>query len=140
VDLNAVRQAIAGYLGTTVPALEGHTFVRGSVNPPAIIVTPAPGVFLDYRVTQGQGFGALTYTLRLILLASTADNETGTVTLDAMIALDGPTSIPAALEADPTLGGQVGFAVPTVAQRYGGLTYGGVDYIGCELMVEVGAP
>lgn len=141
MDLPALRSAIAGYLTSQIPGVEFHTFVRGSINPPAVIVTPAPGVFLDYRGTQdARNPGALTYTMRLILLASQADAETGTAVLDAMVALTGPTSIPEALEIDPTLAGQVGWCIPVTAQRYGALTYGQVDYLGCEVMLEVGAP
>lgn len=136
-NLDQLRADLAAYLTTALPTLEVHSFARGSINPPAIVVTPSPGPFLDYRVTFDN---ALNYTMRLVLLASMADAETGTAQLDAMLDFTGPASIVAALEADPTLGGTVDFAVPTIAQRYGALAYGGVDYLGCELMIEIAAP
>ena len=138
-DLSAVRAALAAYLTAALAnQVEVHSFVRGSINPPALIVTPAPGTFLDYEVTQADQ--ALNYTFRLVLLASTADAETGTQVLDGMLAIDTPSSPVAALWLDPTLGGVVDYAVPKVAQRYGGLTYGGVDYLGAEILVEIAAP
>lgn len=136
-NLDQLRADLAAYLTTALPLIEVHAFVRGSINPPAIVVTPSPGPFLDYRVTLDD---SLNYTMRLVLLASMADAETGTAQLDGMLDFTGPTSIVAALERDPTLGGTVDFAIPTVAQRYGALAFGGVEYLGCELMVDVAAP
>jgi hypothetical protein len=43
----------------------------------------------------------------------------------------------AAVRADPTLGGQVEWCVVNTAERYGTMTYGGVDFLGCELICEV---
>jgi len=133
----AIRDAIGAALAPI--GLEIHTYTRGTVNPPAAVILPAPGTFLEYHQTLDSAEGLL-YHMRVVLLVAFADAETGTDALDAYLEPSGPQSVSAAIEADPTLGGAVSFAVPETAGRYGTLAYGGMDYLGCELIVAVGAP
>ena len=87
--------------------------------------------------------GALTINLRVaILISDAAPAEKVQRALDAYLGIGSGTtlsSIPAALQADPTLGGVVHFAEAISAGNYGRLEWAGVTYFGARIEVQVGS-
>lgn len=131
--LTQVRQAIATVLGA-IDGLSAHPFEPGSITPPAALVHPAPGAFLDYQVTMDAA-----HDLRLVVLivVQPGEEQSWAEQLDAFIADEGASSIFAAIDANQTLGDLVDGCHVTVAQDYGTYTVGGADYPGVEFAVEV---
>jgi hypothetical protein len=132
--LSQIRTGIAARLAT-VSGLEVHDNVPGSVNPPAVVITPAPGIFLEYGTTLGNQTNDYTFTLTLFV--QRGDEDSGQDALDAYADVSGAQSIPAALDADPTLGGVVHDCNLVDAQNYGRFTYNEVDYFGCTFTLRV---
>jgi hypothetical protein len=131
--LTQVRQAIATALGT-IAGLEAHAFRPGSITPPAAIVYPAPGQFLDYQVTMDAESD-----LRLVILVIVewGEEQSAAEQLDAFIADSGASSINGTIDANQTLGGIVDGCDVIAAQDYGTYTIGGVEYLGVEFPLQV---
>jgi hypothetical protein len=87
--------------------------------------------------------GAVTVNLRvLIIISDAAPEEKVQRALDAYLGIGTSvtaSSIPAAIQADPTLGGAVHYTVPQSADQYGRIAYAGVIYFGARVNVQVGA-
>lgn len=87
--------------------------------------------------------GAVTVNLRILLaISDAAPTEKVQRAIDAYLGIGGGTtasSIPAALAADPTLGGAVHFAEAISVGSYGRIQYAGEVYFGGRLDVQVGA-
>ena len=87
--------------------------------------------------------GSLTLNLRVLMIISDAPpTEKVQRALDAYLGIGGGTtsaSIPAALMADPSLGGVVQWAIPMTVSAYNRIEYSGVDYFGARLDVQIGA-
>lgn len=132
----AIRAALAARLETISP-LHVYATVPGSPTVPAAVVGPESGTFLTYDVAFSRGADDLAFVV--LVLASRADDRSGQITLDDYLAGEGPLSIKAAIEADPTLGGTAQDVSVTEARNYGDTEFGGVNYFGCELVVEVAA-
>lgn len=107
----------------------------GQVNPPMIIVIPGNPV-ITYGVTLD---GEVNMNLRIVALASAANDDTGQLAVNAYIATSGQLSVPAAMGADPTLGGTVEFAEVTTVTQYGLIDYSGQQYFGATFNCQVGA-
>ena len=71
------------------------------------------------------------------VFASHAHEDTAQDTLDAFIDRTGASSVFAAIDADPTLGGIVDYAVVTGATDYGSLTVGALELFGCDFVIDV---
>lgn len=131
----AVRQALATQLGNRITGLRAVANRNAQVNPPAAIVMPVTGSFIRY----GTSFdGSADISLRVILLVSEADSASGQDNLDAYLATSGSSSIYAAVQADPTLGGVVQYAAVVEATAYGLMNWAGVDYLACHFVVNLG--
>jgi len=132
--ISQVRAGIRTRL-LTIAAFDGKVYekMRGDITPPAAIVLPAPGTFLVYRTSTGSD----DLQLNVRVFASHAHEDTGQDVLDAFIDRTGASSVYAAIDADPTLGGIVDYAVVTGATDYGSLTVGALELFGCDFVIDV---
>jgi hypothetical protein len=90
-------------------------------------------------IVYGQTFdGEVQLNLLTIVLVSAANDNTGQVALNAVLASSGPSSINAAVQKDPTLGGVVEFAVVQQVTTYGVVEYAGQQYMGATFTVQCG--
>ena len=135
-----VRQAVAAYLTAHVTNPDG-TGLRatanrfGQVNPPMAVIVPQTGTLIRYSVTLD---AETDYNLRAVLLVSEGDSASGQDLLDAYLSPSGPQSVYAAVQADPTLGGQVSYAAVIEATGYGLTTWNGVEYLAVSLILNLG--
>jgi hypothetical protein len=139
-DLTAIRQALAAVLNGVGPVGSGcrasANFV-GTVNPPAAIVTLQPGANFTTQTFEGSG----QYNLRITLLAAAGSDESADALLDAWLSTRGDpeVSILSALAANPNLGGACDWCVVSGVHGYGWIEWGGIQYLGCNLLVSIGA-
>ena len=132
--LGAVRDAVAAYLTASVPGLNASkNFAQ--INVPMAVVLPTTGTFLRYSVTFE---GETNYSLRTVMLVSQGDSLSGQDLLDAYLAVSGTSSVYAAVQKDPTLGGQVSYAAVIEATAYGLMNFGSVDYLAASLIWNIG--
>jgi hypothetical protein len=134
--LTECRDALAATIDAGVPGLRTASTVPPSVSPPVAVVTPNPAQLVDYGIVMSNG-GLVVYQLRVYIIVGSVSDRTAQAKLDGYISPSGEASVPAAIAADPTLGGAVEWAVCTSAQKYGELVYSGVSLLGCEILVEV---
>ena len=132
---SAVRQALADTLTAAIPGLRATANRPLQVNPPMAVIMPATGTFATYSVTAD---GQADYVLRAILLVAPADSTEGEAALDPYIAVTGPQSVWAAVQANQTLGGVVSFAEVMQASGYGLMNMTGIEYLACTFTVNVG--
>lgn len=134
--LKQIRGGLKDRLATvqvdTQNLLRAYDYVPGQVEPPAALVRPET---LLYDTSQA----ALTHdpTFVILVLVSVANDRAAQDKLDALID-PGAGAILAAIDAAPTLGGVASYAVVTFLRNYGLITYAGVEYLGAELVVQVG--
>jgi len=133
--LTAVRDALAAYLSANISGLRSVASRLGDINVPCAVVMPETGLFADYQVSMD---GQVDYHLRVIVLASAGDSETGQDVLDGYLATSGSGSVWAAVRADPTLGGVVAYAQVVQATGYGLMNFSGVDYLAASIIVIAG--
>lgn len=145
-DLVAITNALAAQIAAHT-GLRALGQARDQVTPPCIVVLPGQP-FLAYGATMsdvmapGSPSGAVTINLTvLVIITDAAPVEKTQRALNAYLGIgEGETaSIPAAMEADPTLGGIVDWCIPMAADRYGRIDYSGVTYFGARISVQVGA-
>lgn len=131
----AVRAAVATYLAATISGLRATPNRFLQVNPPMAVIAPQAGSLIRYSATMD---GETDYTLRAIILVSEGDSTQGQDLLDAYLSPTGAQSVYAAVQADPTLGGAVSYAVVAEAAGYGLTNWNGVDYLACSLVLNIG--
>ena len=134
--LAEIRAALAAQIEAAGTGLRVSTYAQGSISPPAAVVLPAQGTFIDYDVTFEPGVA--NYVMRVVLLVSEGSDRAATELLDSYLEPASPVSIRAIIEADPTLGGVVDWANAKAAQRYGMLEWAGLQYLAAEVLVEIG--
>ena len=130
---SAVRAALATTL-TTGAGLRASANRFAQVNPPMAIIMPTTGTFARYSTDFD---GDADYTVRAIVLVSEGDSLSGQDLMDAYIATSGPSSIWAAVKANPTLGGVVSSAAVQEVTAYGLMTFSGIDYLAAHFVVSV---
>ena len=141
-QMSTVRQALADTLNNApslsnpgaTPSVIAYTLIPDSVNVPCVIVEPG-STPIDYQTAMRSSNAD--WTMDLLILASRSNETAGQEIIDELASPDGTRSIPAILQADPTLGGQVSYAVPVQMRDYGRFPVGGVEYLGCRIEVEV---
>jgi len=106
--------------------------------PPGEIVTDAAVVRrrnTSYDVT----FDALDDTTwGITVFVSFANTDSGSASLDDYVSPTGPKSIPAAIDADPTLGGIVAYCHVANAEGEKVTNYAGTDYLSVDFNLEIG--
>lgn len=139
--LTQIRVALAAQLAARVVMADGVTPLRtvttrfGDINPPCVVVLPEQDTFATYQVSMD---GQVNWRLRIIVVASPADSQSGQDILDPFLEVAGPQSIWAAVRADPTLGGAVSFCSVTAGSKYGLTNFNAVDYLTASLTAEIG--
>lgn len=129
-----VRAALAAALAA-IPGLNTYAEQAEQVTVPAAIVLPVQGTFLRWATMDG----ALEITLRAVLVVARTDSSGGQALIDPFLAATGSQSVLGCLQANPTLGGVVSYANLTEATGYGPVAVGAIDYLGCHLIVSIGA-
>lgn len=128
-----VREALAARVGV-ITSLSVYDENAEQVNAPAAIIAPVQGTFIRYGTTFD---GSADPALRVILLTARANSSGGQAAIDPYLATSGDSSVYAAIQADPTLGGVVQSAALTEASGYGVISWNGIEYLGCSLIVEI---
>ncbi len=131
--LTTIRSTLASYI-TTNTGLRATANRQAQLAPPMAIILPVTGTFATYSVTFDQ---ETNYSLRAVVAVSRADSSDGQDLMDAYVSTTGAKSVYAALQKDPTLGGVVSYAVLREATGYGTISHGGIDYLGCSLIIDV---
>ena len=132
--LPAVRQALADTLTSRI-GLRATANRFAQINPPMAVIMPQTGTFIRYSQT----FDSETdYNLRVIMLVSEGDSLSGQDLLDGYLSMSGSSSIYAAVQAAPTLGGVVSYAAVIEATAYGLMNFQGIDYLAAHLIVNIG--
>lgn len=141
-DLNEIADALAAVFDGLPTGDEfggvGETFnayaeVPGQIEEPAIVLELDD---LSWDATMGAGEDTLTFLATVLVDAQ--DDDGSQRALRAFLSRDGGVGkLKAALLADQTLGGLVSYAHMPTVRRIGTITYGGVDYLGAELPIEI---
>src|SRR5215471_8637470 len=134
LDFLGVRQAVATYLISAI-GLRATANRFGAINPPMAVIAPQTGSLIRYQQTMD---GETDYSLRAIILVSEGDSASGQDALDAYLSPVGASSVHAAVQKDPTLGGQVSYCAVIEATGYGLANWNGVDYLACSLVLNIG--
>jgi hypothetical protein len=119
---------------STIKRLRVSDHLPEQINPPAAVVM-LDG--LDYHRQMNQGLNE--YQFVVMLAVGRMGERSAQLALDAYIAPDGPQSIRAAIEADPTLGGRAADATLVRASNVQSLSIGDAAYLTVELEVTVRA-
>jgi hypothetical protein len=137
--MTAIRNALAAQI-TEHTGLRSDGQARDQVTPPVAVILPG-SPFISYGATLDE---ALNFSLMVLLIISDAPPvEMTQRALDAYLGLDhgdgGGQSVPAAILADPTLGGTAEFCEPVSVSNYGRIEYAGVTYFGARVNLTCGA-
>lgn len=130
---SAVRQALASTL-SAIPGLNTYAEYAEQITPPAAIILPVQGTFIQYATMDG----GQNLSLRAVLCVARSDSSAGQVLLDPYLATSGSSSVFACLDAAPTLGGVVQYANLTGAASMGMMAVGTIDYLAAHLIVNIG--
>jgi hypothetical protein len=133
-DLAAIRQALATALGG-IAGLRVSPVFQAQVNPPQVIIMPQPRQALRFDALGG----AVSYPLRIILLASYTEDASSQALMDSYLASSGASSIAAALAANPTLSGAVDYCNMDTVTGYGLMEWAGQQYLGSQILLTVAA-
>jgi len=134
MNLSTVRAALATRL-ETIAGLRVYETIPDQFSPPAAIVGMPTSVKYDF--VFGGAVHTLSYPVRILVAKAT--DRSAQERLEQYIDADGATSVNAAVEADPQLGGVAQVARVLSAQGLGVYDMGGVAYLGCDFSVEVQA-
>ena len=132
-----VREALAAFITANIPGLRALTDPTSIANPPVAVILPPRGTYINYTVAMNQG--VWDPTIRVVILVSRASERIATPLLESYLAAYGPSSIPAAILKDPTLGGACDYCVPVESVFTGEINWAGVDYFGAEIICQAGA-
>lgn len=134
-SLRAIRLGLKTQL-ETVSGLRAYDVWPTTINPPVAIVRPVSGIY-------SESFGGMAmYQFEIMLLLQLGDMTVAQEQLDTYIATDGATSIPSAVEADPTLGGVADSTSVTGWRDVGTMRVGadengqGPEFMGVRFEVE----
>ena|SRR5690606_22136556 len=145
-SLGKIRAALAERLAA-IDGLRVSAHVASSISPPAAAILPGLGAetstsrpAIEYDKAFRGGSHKLHFLVKLAV--SAADDESAQEALDAYLDSEGALSIKAAVEAGLAPIEESGEILADYAQvpgvtHYGVLTWGGVEYFGADLHVEV---
>lgn len=118
----------------TISGLSAYDYVPDFIDPPVALIAPLNT--LNYDATMARG--ADTYAVPVILYIARIDAQTAQDGVDAYLASTGSTSIKAAIEGDPTLGGAAMSVRVISATDYGEYEVTqGTSFLGVTFNVEV---
>jgi len=128
---SGLRTALAAQLAT-IRGLRTAATVPDNPAPPVAVIVP---VNVEYDTSFGRGTD--TYTFSVLLIVGRMSERTAQTTLDAYINPTGATSIKAAINADPTLGGACQSARVTNMVNYGSLIVGDTEYLSADFQITI---
>lgn len=131
-SIKALRDGIKTRLAT-VTGIYTHDTIPEDVYVPAAIVGFPTAVRYDFSMRTPVS----RYTFPVRVLAGRTTEAQSQDTIDDLVSPDGPLSVRAAIDADPTLGGVAHSARVVEARDFGVYEVAGVSYIGGELELEV---
>ena len=128
---SGLRTALATQLAT-IRSLRTAATVPDNPAPPVAVIVP---VNVEYDTSFGRGTD--TYTFSVLLIVGRMSERAAQTTLDAYINPTGATSIKAAINADPTLGGACQSARVTNMVNYGSLIVGDTEYLSADFQITI---
>lgn len=136
-DYGAIRNAIADRLAavTATEFLTIHATVPASVVAPAAVVVPARPVAEYHESMAGTGGSLTVFRFDIVAMLQAAAEPFVQAELDALIS--GAGSVPAVLEADPTLDGTADAVQVTQATDYGAVGFADTEFVGVRFSLEV---
>ena len=131
--LTSIRDGLKTNL-ETISGLTAYEYVPDFIEPPIALVAPINS--LNYDSTMARG--ADTYEIPVIVYISRVDAQLSQDTVDGYLASSGATSVKAAIESDPTLGGAAMSVRVVSATDYGEYEVTqGTSFLGVTFNVEV---
>ena len=131
--LTSIRDGLKTNL-ETISGLTAYEYVPDWIEPPIALVAPINS--LNYDSTMARG--ADTYEIPVIVYISRVDAQLSQDTVDGYLASSGATSVKAAIESDPTLGGAAMSVRVVSATDYGEYEVTqGTSFLGVTFNVEV---
>lgn len=140
-DLNAIADALAATwanldtltIDSQMVPMSAYSEVPGEATIPAVAVELDS---MSYDESMARGADAFVFLVHLII--SSADSRSGQRLVRQALSTGGVANkLKDKLEANQRLGGLVSYAVVTRTRSIGDISYGGVDYLGATLEVEV---
>ena len=132
MDLDAVIENLASVVATAIPGLTTYDYSAESVVEPAFL----PGdVTVNFDGTFQRGLDMV--TIKPIVLVGRSDDRTQQKKLNDYLSGSGSTSLKAAIEGSPTLGGSCHDlrVVRVTGRRF--YTFGDTQYVGAELEIFI---
>ncbi|MFW5415114.1 hypothetical protein J0910_00375 [Nocardiopsis sp. CNT-189] len=145
-SISRIRRVLAGRLDA-IGGLRVSATVPGSITPPAAAILPGLGpesstsrLAVEYDKSFRGGSHKMHFLVKLAV--SAAHDESGQEVLDAYLDSEGALSVKAAVESGLEALVHEGDVVAEYAQvpgvsHYGVISWGGVEYFGADLLVEV---
>jgi len=128
-----IHDGLSAALGT-VPGLRVADHLPEQIAPPMGIIQLQSVYY--HRAMQG---GLSEWSFLIALVAGRMGDRAAQIQLDSWIAYSGTSSIRAAIEADPTLGGKCASLIVTDMVNVRPLSLGDASYLSCEFNVTVHA-
>ena len=131
--LTSIRDGLKTNL-ETISGLTAYEYVPDWIEPPIALVAPINS--LNYDSTMARG--ADTYEIPVIVYISRVDAQLSQDAVDGYLASSGATSVKAAIESDPTLGGAAMSVRVISATDYGEYEVTqGTSFLGVTFNIEV---
>lgn len=143
-DIGEVMDALAGVfngvetgqeISGVAQVISCAAEVTGQIEPPGIVLD-----IDDQEWDLNMGAGADSFSVAAVVLVQYQETDTAQRELWSFLSRKptaGVARLKAALEANQTLGGLVSYVVMTRVRSIGVVTYGAVDYLGAEIVLEV---
>jgi len=131
--LTAIRDGLKDNL-ETISGLTAYEYVPDWIEPPIALVAPLNTLNYDSTMARGSD----TYEIPIVVYISRVDAQTAQDGVDAYLASSGATSVKAAIESDPTLGGAAMSVRVISATDYGEYEVTqGTSFLGVTFNIEV---
>jgi hypothetical protein len=135
-----VRAALKTRL-ESISGLKVYAFAPASISVPCAAISYGNGEFLTYATSMDDDSDDMDLTITVFVQGGQRDEQTTAEALDAFLAKSSASSIYAAVEADPTLGGVVDSCSVMGASDYGSRVFGegenAARYPSVQFAVEV---
>lgn len=131
--IEQVEDAVIATL-STIPGLRGWDYLPDNFTPPCAIVAVGD---IDYHGSFG--YGDVVHSVSVLLILQRSSERAGQTAMDAYRSNTGPTSLRAAIEADPTLGGVVSTSIVEKSTPSTAISVNGNPYLASEFTMTVHA-
>lgn len=134
-DYAAIREGLKTRLETIDTFLVVHATVPGRVVAPAAVVVPGRPLAVYHDSMVGSSGSLTVFQFEIVCCVQSMAEEFAQDTLDLLIS--GTSSVQAAIEADPTLGGSATTCQVRQAVDYGTVEFADSVYYGARFICEV---